>query len=309
MNTLPTSRAADPSTGTASAAALRFDRLSHAHPAERDVLVLEPATGWAHQTAAWHDVVEGARLWRLALALGWLDIKLRYRGSVLGPFWLTLSTAVMVAALGVVWGTLFHTNLHEYLPFLGLSLVLWSAGISQIASDACTTFTQADGTIRSVRMPFFVHVLRTLARNVIGMAHNVVVPIGVFAIYDTWPGAAAAWCIPGLLLWLVDGAATCMMLGAFSARFRDIPPIVGSIMQIAFYVTPIVWKPSQLGNRHHWWMTLNPFNALLEVVRQPLLGTVPTGETWALAIGWSGVLCVGAWALFARARGRLAFWV
>jgi lipopolysaccharide transport system permease protein len=286
-----------------------LDAISREAAAAHDVLVLEPARGWSRQHAAWRDVRDGLRLWRLALTLGWLDVKLRYRGSILGPFWLTLSTAVMVGALGVVWGTLFHMSVRQYLPFLGLSLVLWSAGISQLASDACITFTQADGTIRSVRMPFTVHVLRTLARNVIGMAHNVVVPIGVFAIYDTWPGLAAAWCLPGLALWLLDGAATCALLGAFSARFRDIPPIVGSIMQIAFYVTPIVWKPSQLGDRHHWWVTLNPFDAMLEVVRQPLLGIVPSGETWGLAAFWSAVLCGAAWLLFARARGRLAFWV
>ncbi len=308
MNTLPTSRSGA-STRDHAFEGRSLEGVARAQGEHRDVLVLEPASGWSRQSAAWRDVVAGAKLWRLALTLGWLDIKLRYRGSILGPFWLTLSTAVMVGALGVVWGALFHTNLREYLPFLGLSLVLWSAGISQLATDSCSTFTQADSAIRSARMPFTVHVLRTLARNVIGLAHNVVVPVGVFAIFDTWPGVAAAWCLPGFVLWLIDGAATCMLLGAFSARFRDIPPIVGSILQIAFYITPIVWKPSQLGNRHHWWVTLNPFNSMLEVVRQPLLGIVPTAHTWLLAIFWSAVLCVVSWALFARARGRLAFWV
>ena len=43
------------------------------------------------------DVLGGVRLWRLAWALGWLDVRLRYRGSMLGPFWLTISTGVMVA--------------------------------------------------------------------------------------------------------------------------------------------------------------------------------------------------------------------
>ena len=62
---------------------------------------------------------------RLAWTLGWLDIKLRYRGSMLGPFWLTLSTGIMVGSLGVLYSTLFHMNMHEYLPFLSLSLVLW----------------------------------------------------------------------------------------------------------------------------------------------------------------------------------------
>ena len=77
-----------------------------------------------HQAVA--DLVGAARLWRLALALGWFDIRLRYRGSMLGPFWLTLSTAVMVVALGVLYSALFKMELHDYLPFLALSLVLWT---------------------------------------------------------------------------------------------------------------------------------------------------------------------------------------
>ena len=74
---------------------------------------------------AMQDVAEGLRLWPLACSLGWLDIRLRYRGSLLGPFWLTLSTAVMVASLGVLYSALFHIDIHEYLPFLALSQVLW----------------------------------------------------------------------------------------------------------------------------------------------------------------------------------------
>ena len=67
------------------------------------------------------DVVDGLRLWRLAVKLAWLDIKRRYRGSMLGPFWLTLSTAVMIGALGVLYAALFHMDVSEYLPFLALS--------------------------------------------------------------------------------------------------------------------------------------------------------------------------------------------
>ncbi len=273
-------------------------------------LLLQPSRGWARQRTALHDLADGARLWRLALTLGWLDIKLRYRGSVLGPFWLTLSTAVMVAALGIVWGALFNMRMHDYLPFLGLSLVLWGSGLNGLAVDACGTFTQADSTIRSVRMPFSVQMIRTVARNVIALAHNVVVPVAVFAIYDTWPGLVALWSLPGLLLWIVDGFAVCMLLGAISARFRDIPPIIGSIMQIAFYITPIVWKPEQVN--HHAimrYMQFNPFDSLLEVVRGPLLGHAPTAQGWQFAIGVSAALWLAGWLAFVRARSRLAFWV
>ncbi len=271
-------------------------------------LVLEPAGGMARQREAVRDFAAGMRLWRLALTLGWLDIKLRYRGSVLGPFWLTLSTAVMVGALGVVWGLLFGIDERHYLPFLGLSLVLWASGIQGVATEGCSTFIQADGTIRAIRMPYSVQVVRTLLRNLIALAHNVVVPIAVFAWFDAWPGINALWALPGAALWIVDGFATAMLLGTISARFRDLPPIIGSVLQIAFYVTPVIWKPSQLGH-HYWWMDLNPFDPLLEVVRAPLLGSVPSLRLWLLALAWSVLLCIVGWLAFVRARARLAFWV
>ena len=92
-------------------------------PAQADfVLHGAPSAGVRQQLAA-QDLQEGLSLWRLFLTLGWLDIRLRYRGSVLGPFWLTLSTGVMVAALGVLYSALFKMALPDYLPFLAVSLV------------------------------------------------------------------------------------------------------------------------------------------------------------------------------------------
>jgi len=253
------------------------------------------------------DVIDGFRLWPLAWSLGWLDIRLRYRGSVLGPFWLTLSTAIMIAALGFLYSALFHINLRAYLPFLALSQVLWFF-IATLVGEACTCFTQAEGMIRAVRMPLFLHAIRTLLRNALVLAHNVVVIVAVDIIFSVWPGWHALIALPGLLLWTMDGLAICLLLGAFCARFRDIGPIVSSIMQIAFFVTPVIWQPEQLGV-HAVLLPLNPFFALMEVVRAPLLGKLPADLTWLAAILYSLVLCGVSWLMFVRARGRLAFWV
>lgn len=254
------------------------------------------------------DVAGGARLWRLAWALGWLDIRLRYRGSMLGPFWLTISTGVMVAALGVLYSTLFKIDLKEYLPFLALSQVLWGF-LAALVSEACATFTDAEGIIRSVRMPFFVFSLRALIRNVVALAHNIVVIVVVFAIFSMWPTGEAFLAIPGLLIWIVDALALTLLLGAFCARFRDIQPIVNSVMQIAFFMTPVIWKPDQLDPSGIAKLPLNPFFDLLEIVRGPILGTPVSGMTWTGAIIYSVVLCAISWAFFVRARGRVTFWV
>jgi lipopolysaccharide transport system permease protein len=256
---------------------------------------------------AFRDLADGLRLWRLACTLAWLDIRLRYRGSMLGPFWLTLSTALMVGSLGVLYATLFHIDVHDYLPFLALSQVLWGF-LSTLVLEAGTCFTQAEGLIRAVRMPFTLHAVRLLVRNVLVLAHNIVVIVAVFAVFSIWPGWHALLAVPGLAIWGVDAMAAALLLGAFCARFRDIGPIIASVMMIAFFLTPVIWQPDQLG-RHAVLLPFNPFYALLEIVRGPLLGHVPSANTWLAAVLYSMALCTASWALFTRARGRVAFWV
>ncbi len=274
---------------------------------ERGIDLLANVGAGARQRVAWQDVTDGLAAWRLTATLGWLDIKLRYRGSVLGPFWLTLSTAVMVLAMGVLYSQLFHMEVQKYLPYLALSLVLWNT-LGGLVTDACTCFTAAEGSIRSLRMPFTIHATRAVVRNVFVLLHNVVVIVGVFAWFDTWPGVTAFAALPGIVLWVVDALAACLLLGAFCARFRDVAPIVGSVMQIAFFLTPVIWQPELIADNAQY-LALNPFYPLLALVRDPLLGVMPGLGVWIAAAVWSAVLCLLAWTLFARVRGRLAFWV
>ncbi|MGC8469124.1 MAG: ABC transporter permease [Acetobacteraceae bacterium] len=272
------------------------------------VLDLHAGLGFAaRQRRAVQDLAEALRYRRLVWTLGWLDIRLRYRGSALGPFWLTLSTAIMVAALGLLYSRLLHVDLHSYLPFLALSMVLWNF-VNTLVTEACLTFTQAEMLVRSLRMPFAVHAARVVVRNVLVLGHNVLVIVLVLAIFRVVPGPVALLAIPAFGLWLADAFALCLLLGAFCARFRDIPPIVASVMQIAFFVSPIIWRPELL---HHaaWLLPFNPFYTLFEILRGPILGSVPGGLVWASALGYSAVLLIATWLLFVRVRGRIAFWL
>lgn len=282
--------------------------MDHVDGAAAPARAADPPSAFARRAAqALADAHETWRLRRLWLTLGLLDIRLRYRGSLLGPFWLTLSTAVMVGGLGLVYSALLKVEISSYLPFLALSLVLWGF-ISSVVGEACTTFTQAEGVIRSLRLPYVLHACRTVWRNWLMFLHNVVVIVAVFAIFGVWPGAGALLAIPGLVLWTVVGIAACLLLGPICARFRDIPPIIGSIMQIAFFMTPVMWKPELL-HPGGWWLILNPFYPLMEVVRGPLLGQLPSLGVTLAAIGYAVALVLVALALFVRARGRIAFWI
>jgi ABC-type polysaccharide/polyol phosphate export permease len=92
------------------------------------------------------------------------------------------------------------------------------------------------------------------------------------------------------------------------ARFRDVPPIVGSIVQVLFFVTPIFWPPSSLGP-HARWLVLNPLYAAIDVMRSPLLGQPTSPHSWTILIGVTLLTSVASFLFFARFRSRIAFWV
>ncbi len=267
--------------------------------------------GWGQrlQLAA-TDLKDGVRLWRLIWTLGVSDIKLRYRGSTLGPFWLTISMGVQVAAMGFLYADLFHTDIHTYLPYLTISIVLWGY-LNTLITDGCVCFSSSDSLIKGTRMPFTVHAARSVVRNTIVLAHNLVVVVVVFAIMGIHESLYSFAAIPAFALWVIDGFAISLLFGAFCARFRDVPQVIMALMQVAFFVTPIMWNAKILESHPQadLLIRLNPFFYILEILRSPLLGTPMTVDMVLKALIVSaGVIIVSAIG-FARTRGRIAYWV
>lgn len=256
---------------------------------------------------AMQDVVDGLALWPLWIRLGWNDILQRYRRSVLGPFWLTVSMAVMVVALGVVYAGIFKITLRDFIPFLCVGLIVWGY-ISTTLSEAGGLFTGAESYIKQIRLPYSLYVCRFIWSKVIIFAHNFVIYFGIISYFHVWPGSAALYAIPGFLIVTLNGALASTYLGIVSARFRDIPQIVASVVQIVFFVTPIMWKPELLGARSHL-MTWNPFHHLIEIVRAPLLGQVPSLENYVAAGVITAANVLVAAAFFSRFRARIAYWL
>ena len=239
--------------------------------------------------------------------LGWQDIKLQYRRSLLGPFWLTLSMGTLVGALGFLYGALFGIAIDDYLPFLALGFVAWGL-ISGIASDGCMAFIGAENFIKQIKLPYSTFVYRVVWRNLIIFAHNFVIYIVVAIVFGIWPGATALLLLPGLALIVANGLWVCLLVGMVCARFRDVPEIVASVLRITFFMTPIIWKPEQLGKRIGL-VDLNPFFHFIEMVRAPLLGQTPAALTWAVGLAMAGGGWLVTYLFWRRFRSRISYWV
>lgn len=263
--------------------------------------------GLPRTTLALRDLGEGLVRWWLWGLVAWCDIKQRYRGSVLGPFWLTLSTAIMIGSLGALYSRLFHMEIKTYLPYLSLGILAWGL-VSTLLTEACTAFISAEHVIKQIRMPLTVHLYRVIARNVIVFGHNLVVFIAVAVWFQVTVNWADLMVLPGMVLLLFAMVPISLILGTICARFRDVPPIVASLLQVIFFMTPIMWRPDLLGPNAAL-AIYNPFNCFIDLIRAPLLGQWVPETSWEISLAVTALSWLVAFPFFARFRARLAYWV
>lgn len=253
------------------------------------------------------DVVGGFGVWRMWWMLAKNDVVRRYRRSRVGQLWLTLSMAALIFGMGAVYASLFGTSMADYLPHLGTSLVLWGL-IAATITESCSGFTDNENIIRQISLPRFTFLLRTIARNIFVFAHNLIILPILYLITNSPINWTALLFIPGLLIVIANIAWIGYILAIVSARFRDIPQIVASVIQIAFFISPVVFKPTQLRFDHPV-LVLNPFASMLDVMREPLLGNLPSASSYMILLG----LLVVGWSLTLAFAGkyshRVVYWL
>jgi ABC-type polysaccharide/polyol phosphate export permease len=257
--------------------------------------------------AAMADLFDGVKKNWMWSAMAMQDIKLRYRGSILGPFWLTLSMLIMVAAMGAIYGRLFRMDVSHYLPFLTVGLVTWQF-ISSVINEGCQTFLSSQHIIRQACIPFSVHVWRTVCRNLIVLLHCIAILPIVLIIFPTPINWRIITTVPALVILIINAFWITMLFGMISARYRDVPPIVASAVQVTFFVTPVFWPPELLGVWTYL-LSLNPLCAAIDVVRAPLLGIELLPYSWIVLLVVTVIGCLCTFAVFARLRPHIAYWL
>ncbi len=220
--------------------------------------------------------------------LGWQDIKQRYRRSVLGPIWISITMAVTAIALGILYAGLFGNQLAVQLPYILVGFIIWNF-ISGCLAEGSEVFTSNEGLITHLPAPLTVHVYRLVWRQVLFFLHNLVVYLVMLVIFPQPLGWGSLMAIPAFVLLVVNGTWVALLLGIVTTRFRDLLPITQSIVQLAFFLTPIVWIYEDLLNSSNPAIAerariaeLNPFLHFVEILRRPMLGSPSSSGT-----GWS----------------------
>jgi ABC-type polysaccharide/polyol phosphate export permease len=257
---------------------------------------------------AWVDVIAGMGAVDIWGRLGWRETKRRYRRTALGPFWTTVGLALFVTTLGLVWSNLWNRDPKVYLPYLTSGMLCWVM-FSTICMDGCVSFVVAEKLLRQLRISYTLLACANVWRNAVLFFHN----LSIYVLVCVYAGLPLTWAtllvIPGFALFCLNAVWITMLLGSLCARFRDIQQLVGTLLQISLFLTPIFWSPDQLTGRTAILAQLNPIYHLIAVIREPLLGKSPELSHWLIVIfvtivGWTLTI-----QMLTRFRQRIVYWL
>jgi ABC-2 type transport system permease protein len=261
------------------------------------------------------DLREGWTQRELWGHLGWQDIRQRYRRSVLGPVWISISMAVTAIALGILYSAIFNNPIDKQLPYLLTGFIIWGF-IAGCINEGSEVFVANEGLIKHLPAPISIHVFRLVWRQILFFGHNFVIYLIMLVIFPQplkWTDLAF---LPAFALLALNGTWVALCFGIITTRFRDISPIIQSVVQLAFFMTPIVWiygdllnSPNPAVQERARLAELNPFLHFVELVRRPMLGQDQLWRNWVVVLG----ITVVGWALtlvvLQRYRARVAYWV
>jgi len=253
------------------------------------------------------DIVGSLKNLRIIIFMALSDLRARYKRSVLGPFWVTLSTAAGSAGLGFLWSRLMHMDAHTFVPSLTAGLILWQY-MSQLIVESTTIFSRQASIIRNLNLPVSIHPLQLLLRHLINFAHNAPVFIVVAFILKLPFSWTMLWALPGLLILTLNLVWIALLFSMLGARFRDLEYLIASIMPLMMFISPVFYRPNYLKvSAKIIWM--NPFSHFIEIVRYPLLGEIPPLFVIEVNVALLVFGSIFTLWLFNKKRTRIPFWI
>ncbi len=277
---------------------------SHNEGKSPDTVVI---TSELHLSDGLADLWAGLKGYEQWMHFAWHEIKQRFRRSVLGPFWITLSMGILVVALGMVFGGVFNQNSGTFIPYLATGLIFWGL-ITSIINGGSSVFISAATFIRDVPLPISSHYYQMVTSNLIIWVHNMVIYLIVCVLYSHVPTWNFVWFFPGFAIFLVNLFWMGLAIGILSTRFRDIPQVITNVIQVVFFATPVFWSIEAMPARPAF-VTFNPAYHMLELVRAPLIGLPVPASSWVAGIVMAVVGTSATLWLYGRSKSRIPYWI
>lgn len=245
---------------------------------------------------------------RKSFLWAWLDTKLQYRRSRIGPLWETINVLVMLGGLSLVSSAIFGSSIVANIGYIGIGIIIWTA-ISSLVTEGSSVFVKNAGFLNGSTLGVDLYVGRSVFKIIITFVHHTILYfLGVlfFLVPISWTSLLA---IPGIFILFVNGFWVVTFFGFICARYRDVDPIVRNLLSLAFFVTPVFWNYRTIASNRHFIVDYNILFYFIEIIRSPLLGEVPPLSHYATVLVVTIVGYGLAYVVYRKMRSQLAFFV
>lgn len=257
-----------------------------------------------------HGIFSGAvSAMKLAAILGWNDVQQTYRRSKVGPFWITIGTGVGIATITLVYGSIFKADLSYFLPYISISMLSWTFMATTI-TESTQAYVMAESLIKQIRLPLTVHNLRVIFRNSFIAAHNLAVLPVVYLIAGLAPSQTFFLFPLSLIILILNLSWVGVLVSIASTRFRDLGPTISNLLQVAFFLTPVIWLASSLPEKTaHYLLGFNPLYHWLQVMRLPLLNEIPSMENYLISLSTAIIGWFITFPIYKAVSRRVVLWI
>ena len=254
------------------------------------------------------DIHDGWVLRNSWFALSRQAIKVNYRRTTLGPFWISIQQIAFVLGISLLYSQLFKISPSEIVPIAAYGVILWSL-ITSLVLGAASNFIEQAQSIKSSTLPFAFYVFYSVSQQFLVFLHSAVVVVPLAFIFDTTPRTVCLLTVPlAIIVAILNGFSLGLWLGPLCARYRDVSVAIPALIQIALFLSPIFWSPTLLGGRD-WIINYNPIAWMIETFRAPILGGDMRIDLWVrLAIFTCLNLALGITVMH-RVRDKITYWI
>lgn len=235
------------------------------------------------------------------------ELKLKYRGSVLGFVWSLANPVMMLIVYWVAFTYILGIRKEDFVFFLLVGMLAWVFFASTVGM-ATGSIVEGGGLLKSVRFPRAVLPLSTVLFNLAQylMTFAVLLPVMLlaFGVAPAWPMAA----FPLILILLVlFTMGVSFAVAAATAYFRDVKHLVEVGLAVLFWLTPVVYDLGDVPARLRLPILLSPVSPFVTALHEVFYHRAwPDVSIWMAALAWSLAAFVGGLTLFLTFEDRFA---
>lgn len=204
------------------------------------------------------------------------EIKARYKQSILGYFWVVLNPFIQMIVMSFVFSTIMRIPTHSnpnipYMIFLYVALLPWTLFANTIASSANSLVGNAS-LITKVYFPRSIFPIATLLSKTVDFFFASTVLILFMFVFHIPVNLNLLWFIPIFLIQQIFALGLSFFFSAANLFYRDIQYLLGLVLMLWMYLTPIIYPIEIIPAKYHIFFKLNPMSVLTNAYRQSILG-------------------------------------